>query len=230
MKIFIVSVLSVCFFVSCNTDDMLSNTNENNVNPHPGIVMKSLNSPANSTNSFDYVGDLQLDVLTAYVQNYSGSALLSYVVPNVNTTTANNSGFNTISTGYSGLNTTDAQWVVNNVSDLTKMMNKTTMSTGGKTQMSNFISMLEGFKNQAFANTYASITSFESTITGNSTLTSLDKQVTLSTTSTARYLIAYECNGGGRGWNKTKAGIMASINNDDAAAVTTSLMTNIVVQ
>jgi hypothetical protein len=223
MKKFIVPVLSICFFISCSTDEATDNK------PFQEIRLKSLTTPGNTNNTVDYIGALNAQILGDYCANYVNPTNLASVVGNVENLALNDPDFVSITGNYTGLDVSDAQWALDNVSAPTNIIDATLMGLHAKNTLSNFITMLDGFENKEYRIVYASIVAFEADVNSDALLSQSDKQIILATTSTARYCIAY--NGPKkRTWTETKAGIIASVNSNAALAVTTSVTANIMAQ
>jgi hypothetical protein len=216
--------------MSCTADEPLPENDNLEMANRDHIKLKSLDIAKNPANNLDYIGILHAEILEGYIQDYSSSTELIYVINGVEAVAFNDTNFYSILNNYQGLNANETEWVIDNTTKPQEIINITYMSQGGKDQMSSFISMLDSFENEQYSMVYNTITAFEKKVDTDSSLTGIDKQTILATTSTARYSIAFENRGGGRGWNKTKVGIIASINSDVAEAVTTSVAANIMAE
>ena len=225
MKKFIVSALSVCSLLSCSPDEA---TIENTGTSRNTVQLKNISPARNYANSFDYAGAFHSQLLDDYTHNYNSSTDLSAVINNVEAA-AYEANFNSFMSDYNGLSIPYMAWVIDNTDNTQSIINATDMSSYGKSVMLNFTVLLDTFENEKFDKIYTAIVSFESDILNDQSLTNLDKQTILVTTSTARYSI-YSNKGGPRGWTRTRAGIAASINDEMALAVTSSVTANIMAE
>lgn len=225
MKKFIVPVLSICFFISCSTDDTALNTVETTTDSASDgkITTKSLNNPENPANAFDYVGQLHTEILDDYLQNHQDETTLTGIIDNVDATAVSNTDFVSISDDYSGLDAGIVQWTMANINYPKNIMNKAGLSERGTLLMEDFIALIEILEFQPYNDACNSIKAFESTVMNDGYLTESDEQIILSAASIARYSIYYS----GirvRKWSRTKNGITASaFTNDVAEAVTMSV-------
>lgn len=230
MKKFIFPALLFSFLnISCSSDDVTNyQTAQTDVASKDRFIVKNLNVPTNTANQYDYLGKIHSEVLDDYLNNYSSTVVIPVVTANVDITANSNTLFNTINSNYKGLKATDVQWIISNILYPVNIINSTSLSTQGKTVLGPFINQLDTYQNVTYKTAHDSIVAYEATVAANASLNTNDKRIILTTTSIARYSIAY-AKDKGRRWDKTRTGITASINGVDIAeSVTKSIAANIV--
>jgi len=226
MKKFIVPVLSVCFFISCSTDDTALNTVETTTTDSASdiiITEKSLINAANAANPFDYVGELHKEILEDYLQKYETQTTIPVVVNNVDAIAVHNTEFTSIDENYPGLPSAAVEWTMENIDNLENIMDKAELSVNGKLVMNDLIELMDALETQSPANVISSVKAFESSVMSNESLSGTDMQVILSAASIARYSTEYYTSGP-RKWIKTKNGVTASAStNTLSEAITMSV-------
>lgn len=229
MKKFIVPVLSICFFMSCSTDDTALNTVETTTTDSASdknITEKSLGNPENPANTFDYIGALHIEMLDNYLNTCKEGEDADYVVRNVEAIARHNSKFisQNLNNGYTGLDVNDVEWTMENI-DLPKdIMIKSGLGTGAKLLMENFIAMLDTYENTPFNEACNAIKAFEAGIIVNQNLTSSEARTILCSTSIARYALSYS-DGRIRKWYKIKNAVTSSVFTMDIADALTISVT-----
>ena len=229
MKKFIVPVLCVCFFMSCSTDDTALNTVATTTDSASDgkITKKNMINPVNAANAYDYVGQLQAEILGEYLEGYPVQPAAAGTIINVEAVADSNPDFVSISSSYPGLNTTDVVWTMGKINYPDVVMGKGQLSVRGKLSMGEFIAMIDSFQNEPDNEVLVTIKNFETIVINDSYLNQTDKQVILSATSIARYSMSLTGNGE-RGWLKTKFGITASARCSKACeAITMSVTANL---
>jgi hypothetical protein len=230
MKKFIVPVLSICFFMSCSTDAALNTveTTTTDSASDKNITKKSLVTPENPENEFDFIGKINTEILKDCEENYATSTNLYQVLANVETTALNNADFIEIDQGYVGLEPDRVQWVAENAASPNKMIENSAMSPAGKALFMDFMIMLDGISNLPYNQVYDSIVSYEDYIANASGLNAADSQIILIAASTARYALA---DNDGRLWKKSKGSISASASTLNVAeSITMSVAVNILTE
>lgn len=226
MKKFIVPVLSVClFFMSCSADEATTAPAEEALRSNTRL--KSLSGVGNSGNQYDYIGELHATILTDYLENYQPTSSIGDIIDDVESVASVTSGFSVISSGYTGLHVLEVEWTIDNISSPENLIDSTSMTPAGKTELLSFFELLDGLEGKAFSYVHTTIMGFEDKVLQNSLLTQTDMKTILATTSTARYSIAY-ADDKDRQWSRTRTGILSSVKGDAARAVTTSVTANIV--
>lgn len=219
MKKFIVPVLSVCFFMSCSTDDTALNTVETTTTDSAfdqKITQKNLTIIENPANAFDFVGQLYVEILDDYIATYGEEGASSLVVNNVEFIAKKNTGFESICTTEVSLDENQVLWLLENINYPATIVEGADLSFKGKQLLMNFIAMLDSFENTPYTQVYGTIRGFEDTVINDTSLTDTDMQVILSTSSVARYSIAYG-DARKRWWKNTRSGIVGSVNADTPA-------------
>jgi hypothetical protein len=228
MKKFIVPVLSVCFFISCNTDDTALNTVETTTTDSASdkiITEKSLVNPENPYNEYDFLGKIHAEILSDCNENY---IISTDIITNVETIAISNADFTEIGNGYNGLDPDRLEWISENAILPERMIDGLDMSPEGKAMFMDFTLLLETFYSLPYNQLYSRIVTYENYVINNTDLTHTDKQVILTAASTARYSLAYT---GTRPWKKTKCGINASASTlDMAESVTISVAVNLLTE
>lgn len=218
-------VLSICFFISCSTDDTALNTVETTTtdSAFQQTTTKSLSVAANTANVYDNAGRLYSEILTKYFQTYSSSSLmLETTITNVDNAALTNSEFASIG-NYSGLNPTNMQWTLANINNTSAIITKAGLSENGKMIMINFISLLPTFEPLPFSTVYNTIKALETSVSNDTSLNRVDRQIILSAFSIARYSIYYSIEKPRR-WEKVRASVLASsVTNELQLAITTSV-------
>lgn len=229
MKKFIFPALLFSFLnISCSSDDITTDVNASQTNLPKERILKNGSMPGNTANQYDYLGKIHSEVLNDYLNNYNPTIIIPIVTANVDVTANNNALFNTINNNYKGLKAIDVQWIISNIFYPVNIINSAPISAQGKTVLTPFISQLDTYENVTYKTAHDSIVAYEATVAANTTLNPNDKRIILTTTSIARYSIAY-AKDKGRRWDKTRTGITASINGVDIAeSVTKSIAANIV--
>ena len=226
MKKFIVSVLSICVFASCSNEDIVSP--EKNGIVRPGFNPKNYESVQNPTNEFDFVGELYIELLDDYLENYEEEDQLKDIIINAEYTAENNTVFNSISSGYLQLEVNHVEWVLDNINTPVTTINATGLSATGKSSLSGFVNNLDNLGSMYFENAIKDIVIYENAVMANTVMTDNDRYTILRVTAITKYSLAYENDGGDRGWLRTKAGILASMSAiSPPQAVTMSLVANI---
>lgn len=224
MKKFIVPVLSVCFFISCSSDDAALNTIDATTTDSASdtkITKKNLVTPNNPNNQYDFLGELHVELLNDCEANIYGSTTVTDAIAKVEWAAAGNNSFTAISQGYEGLEPAKVTWVLQNGDDTEAIVDNSQMSDEGKRIMAEFIDMLESIHQLPYSSVYNQIISYENMVANNTILNSADRKTILIATATSRYSIA---NNGGRKWGRTKFGVTASISSSSVAeAVTLSV-------
>ena len=226
MKKFIVPILSVCLFImSCSVDEAAQLETENA--ERSGIRLKNLTGIANPENEYDYVGELHAAILNDYLENYQYSTAVGDIIGDVEDIAGSTSGFTSISSGYTGLTVTEVESIIDDIAIPENLIDSSVMSAEGKIELLGFLDILDGLEGKVFSYVYDTITGFEEKVLANSSLTETDIKIILATTSTARYSIAY-ADDKDRQWSRTRTGILCSVNNSAAKAVTLSVTANII--
>lgn len=223
MKKFIVPVLSICFFISCNSDD---NSVSDNIVEYRSRAFIPKTTAVNAANEYDYVGKYHADMLDEYLSSYDTINVLQDVIDDVDNIAGNNQSYLNITGTYVPLSVIQVQWTLDN-SDLPEdIINNTAMSSLGKSLMGNFVDMLDDLKLQPYNQARKNIMGFENSIINNELLTEADNQAILGATSITRFSIQ-ETYPRKRSWSSTKSGIVASIAaSSPGEAVTLSVAVN----
>ena len=227
MKKLIVSVLTIYVFVSCTTDDAVQ-AQKTNADFRPGFIQKNIINPENNNNAYDFVGALHAEILNDYLENNTLPVNLKDVMYDVYDTAVLNNDFVAINTGSSSLNELKVEKAIDNLTTPLNIVNVTNLSSAGKAKLTVFLADIDDLETMTLSDAVSDIIAFETTVTNDHNLTVTDNKIILRFTAIARYSLAY---GEDRGWNKTKAGILASINTSYAAeAVVLSITANLVAQ
>lgn len=225
MKKFIVPVLSVCFFISCNSDDTVATETEF---AKPVFLPKSITNAGNYSNIYDYAGEFHAEMLQQYLTNYQDTISLNSIVEYVDLIAVDNVAFAAIATPYVPLSSVQIQWVLNNATLPENIVDGNTAMSGlGKDVMSDFIDLFDGLEDLPDNEIRKDIIDFETLVINNALLTTEDKKAILVAASIARYSIL-ETYPRKRSWGSTKSGVVASIAaGNPAEAVTMSVAVNI---
>lgn len=225
MKKFITPVLSLCFLISCSSDDTVVSTASSDYE-RPNFVVKNITGVSNVDNGYDYVGKFHAEVLQDYLINYDTEITLSGIISDVDAVAINNTDYLNIAAPYNYLSFNHVKWVLDNMQYPENIIDAAALSVNGKNMVEDFVDKLDDFETMDYTDVYAEIIGYEAMVQASGSLNIQDKKIILIVTAIARYSINADYPKK-RSWGSTKSGIIAALGAvGPADAVTLSVAVN----
>lgn len=188
MKINYLYFIAISLFISCDSSELESAQNSSTM-----YRKTNYDPPFNSSNTFDYAGQIHNEILSSYYEHALLPTSLDSIISLVSQITKNHPYFaNSSNLGLDTLSSVQVQFLLSSPkSTLTSFMDSSTLSETPKNSLKQFILGLLVYveTEESYDSIYAHITDYESSVISNVGYASYEKETILCVTSIVRHSI-----------------------------------------
>jgi hypothetical protein len=219
--------------VSCTADPIVTAENIDN----PISVEKSNQTarlvqnqtPENPANNYDFAGKIHNEILDVYLAGNYQNYTIAQISQQIELIAAQNNNLTSLNLGTNvPTNEVLIQELINNPqTKLDQTIANSAMTVAAKNSLSNFMNDMVLWQNHSYEEIYGSIVAYEGTVIANTTFTSEDKRIILTTSSIARYSTYYDLERKDEDWGNStghRVGAVSGAIDNSATAILRSLI------